>query len=150
MIYCKISDGIVVNTALFDGSMPEGWAEEGDVWVASAVAQIGWLYESGHLFPPPAAASPLPTVPDVKAEAARRIETIMPDYKQRNVLAFGLETMMTYGTDPADWPAPLQAVNAEMQAKWTAIKAIRTKSDKIEAMDPIPTDFRDDKHWPDA
>lgn len=86
-------------------------------------------------------------VADVKAEAGRRIEAIMPDYKQRNVLAFGLETMMAYGTDPSQWPEPLQQVNADMQAKWEAIKAIRVRSDEIEAMDPIPTDFRDDSYW---
>lgn len=91
---------------------------------------------------------PSPTLSAVKAEAARRIELILPDYKQRNVLAFGLETMMTYGFDPAGWPAPLQAVNAEMQAKWTAIKAIRVRSDEIEAMNPIPEDFRADSFWP--
>lgn len=87
------------------------------------------------------------TPADVKAEAGRRIEAIMPDYKQRNVLAFGLETMMTYGPDPTEWPAPLQAVNAEMQAKWTAIKAIRAKSDEIEGMTPIPPDYRSDGYW---
>lgn len=85
---------------------------------------------------------------EVKIEAGRRIESILPDYKQRNVLAFGLETMMTYGADPLQWPEPLQQVNADMQAKWEAIKAIRIRSDEIEAMDPIPADFRDDKHWP--
>lgn len=90
---------------------------------------------------------PIPTIGDVKGEAGRRIEAILPDYKQRNVLAFGLETMMTYGPDPADWPAPIQAVNSEMQAKWTAIKAIRVRSDEIEAMSPIPANFRDDSFW---
>jgi hypothetical protein len=87
------------------------------------------------------------SVSAIKAEANRRIDAIMPDFKQRNVMAFGLETMMAYGADPADWPAPLQAVNAEMQAKWAAIKAIRVRSDEIEAMNPIPADFRDDSYW---
>jgi hypothetical protein len=87
------------------------------------------------------------TAADVKAEAGRRIEAIMPDYKQRNVMAWGLETVMTYGADPADWPAPLQAVNNQAQGAWSAIKAIRAKSDEIEAMSPIPADFRDDGYW---
>lgn len=84
----------------------------------------------------------------VKLEANRRIEAIMPDFKQRNALALGMETVMTYGADPAVWPPQLQQLNGAMLAKWAAIKAIRTKSDEIEAMDPIPADFRDDTYWP--
>lgn len=92
-------------------------------------------------------AFPIALVEDVKAEAARRIEAIMPDYKQRNVMAWGLETMMIYGADPTGWPSDLQAVNNQAQAAWAAIKAIRTRSDEIEAMDPIPADFREDAYW---
>lgn len=101
------------------------------------------------LFVPARPRDPEPPVviADVKAEAGRRIEAIMPDYKQRNVMAWGLETMMAYGPDPADWPAPLQEVNNQAQAAWAAIKAIRVCSDEIEAMDPIPADFRDDSYW---
>jgi hypothetical protein len=106
------------------------------------IALAAWV-EQGNMLPP----APAPEKNDVKAEAARRIEAIMPDYKQRNVLAFGLETVMTYGADPSQWPEPLQQVNAEMQAKWETIKAIRVRSDEIEVMDPIPADFRDDSYW---
>jgi hypothetical protein len=45
------------------------------------------------------------TAADVRAEAGRRIEAIMPDYKQHNVMVWGVEIMMAYGTDPANWPA---------------------------------------------
>jgi len=106
------------------------------------LALAAWV-SSDNVLPP----APAPEKNDVKAEAARRIEAIMPDYKQRNVLAFGLETVMTYGADPSQWPEPLQQVNAEMQAKWETIKAIRVRSDEIEVMDPIPADFRDDSYW---
>jgi hypothetical protein len=88
-----------------------------------------------------------PSVAAVKAEAGRRIDAVLPDYKQRNVMAWGLETIMAYGIDPADWPAPLQAINSQAQAAWAAIKEIRAKSDEIEAMDPIPADFRNDSYW---
>ena len=103
-----------------------------------------WEGEGGIIaqFVPPA-----PMIAEVKAEAARRIEAIMPDYKQRNVMAWGLETMMVYGTDPADWPAQLRAVNDQAQAAWAAIKAIRVRSDEIEAMQPIPADFVADHYW---
>lgn len=90
---------------------------------------------------------PLVTVAMVKVEAARRIEAIMPDYKQRNVMAWGLETMMAHGPDPANWPPELQAVNDAAQTAWAAIKAIRARSDEIEAMEPIPADFRNDAYW---
>lgn len=77
----------------------------------------------------------------VKAEAGRRIEAIMPDYKQRNALAFGMETVIEYGPDIANWPDDRQEMNAVLQARWDAIKAIRAASDRIEAMDPVPSDF---------
>jgi hypothetical protein len=32
---------------------------------------------------------------------------------------------------------------------WNRIKAIRAASDEIEAMNPIPRDYQDDKHWPE-
>lgn len=90
---------------------------------------------------------PAPTVEDVKAEAARRILAIMPDYQQRNALAMFAEAAQLHGPDPANWPPELQAVNADVMAKWAAIKAIRQRSDEIEAMQPVPADFRSDEHW---
>src|SRR4051812_27136412 len=83
----------------------------------------------------------------IKAEAARRIEGIMPDYEQRNALALGQETTQLYGADPADWPAERKAINDGIQAKWAAIKAIRAASNRIEQIKPIPADFRDDTYW---
>lgn len=150
MIYCKIKNGVVINRAEFDGELPKDWPDAAD-WLQDDTAQIGWTMNVHGVFePPPIPLLIVPAVHNVKAEAGRRIEAIMPDYKQRNVLAFGLETVMAYGADPSQWPEPLQQVNAEMQAKWEAIKAIRARSNEIEAMDPIPTDFRNDKHWPNA
>ena len=90
---------------------------------------------------------PAPTGADVKAEAGRRIEAIMPDYVQRNTMALALETMQLHGPDPANWPDGMKAVNAAAQAKWAAIKAIRLRSNEIEAMAPIPADFRDEAYW---
>lgn len=99
-----------------------------------------------HFDQPP----PPVTVDQVKIEANRRILAIMPAYKQNNALAFAAETMMQYGADPADWPPERQAMQAEATAAWTAIKAIRTRSDEIEAMNPIPADYADDDYWPAA
>lgn len=91
--------------------------------------------------------APAPTTAEVKAEANRRIVAIMPEYTQRNVMALALETMQQYGTDPAQWPAPLKAINDATMTKWASIKTIRTKSDQIEAMSPIPSDFKNDSYW---
>lgn len=88
-----------------------------------------------------------PTADEVKAEAGRRIVAIMPDYVQRNTMALALETMQQHGPDPANWPKDLQAINAAAQAKWAAIKVIRARSNEIEAMIPIPSDFREDSYW---
>lgn len=92
--------------------------------------------------------TPPPGTEDVKREAARRIDAIMPDYQQRNALAMGLEATQLHGADPANWPAPLQGLNDSIQAKWSAIKAIRAASNVIEALNPIPLDFAEDSWWP--
>jgi hypothetical protein len=63
----------------------------------------------------------------VKAEAGRRITAAYPITRQLNIMR---------GSD-ADALAEMSAF----------IDAIRAKSDEIEAMDPIPTDFADDRHW---
>jgi len=89
-----------------------------------------------------------PTQADVKSEAARRINQIMLDYQQRNALALGMEAVLTYGPDTAKWPSELQAVNEAVMAKWATIKAIRARSNEIEAMEPIPSDFAADERWP--
>lgn len=83
----------------------------------------------------------------VKAEAARRIDLVMKDYEQRNALALGQEMVLTYGRDATNWPADKQAMLASIMGKWTSIKAIRAKSNEIEAMAPIPADFSDDRYW---
>ena len=87
------------------------------------------------------------TAAEVKQEAHRRIVAVMPEHQQRNALALFAETAMNHGLDPAGWPPGLQDENAAAQAKWAAIKAIRGRSDAIEAMEPIPVDFRDDGYW---
>lgn len=87
------------------------------------------------------------SVVEVKAEAERRILAIMPEYQQRNALAMGMEATQTYGADPDNWPEDLKRENAAVQLKWTAIKAVRAASNRLEALDPIPDNFRDDSFW---
>lgn len=52
MIYCLVLEGVVINRAVFDAEMPDGWAGEGDVWIADDEAQIGWTYD-GEFHEPP-------------------------------------------------------------------------------------------------
>lgn len=68
-----------------------------------------------------------PVTPEmVKAEARRRILAIAPEWQQLNAIRAG-ETQM-----------------------FERIDAIRAASDLIEEMQPIPADYRDDKHWTEA
>jgi len=93
-----------------------------------------------------------PTVAQTKAEAARRIEAILPDYKQRNALALALETTQEHGADPSKWPADLKAENTAYMTQWKKIKRIRKRSDEIELQIKAGTftgSLTDDGVWND-
>jgi len=91
---------------------------------------------------PPAA--PSVTIDAIKAEAKRRILGIAPEWKQRNMLARAAELLRI---GEPNWTPSQQAEVAAMDAAWADIEAIRAKSDAIEAMQPIPLDYTDDKYW---
>jgi hypothetical protein len=74
----------------------------------------------------------------VKAEAGRRILVIMPEWKQRNFLALGQEMITDHGPDRTQWPQDMQTLYTAVRAEWEQIKAIRARSDQLEAT--IPTD----------
>lgn len=84
---------------------------------------------------------------EVKAEAERRILSIMDKNKQRNLLALGLEMVMAHGADPVNWPEPERTLLTDTLTKWAEIKAIRAKSNALEQMDPIPQDYTADFRW---
>ena len=140
MKYAKIVGGVVDAISIPQPLQEDGWIEVADDVFAGFIAN-----EDGTFSAPPA--QPVDII-YVKEEAARRIFLIADKDKQDNMLAYAIETMLDYGTDSANWPAEQQTMNAEFSAKWNQIKAIRTKSDEIEAMDPIPVDYIDDKYWP--
>jgi hypothetical protein len=89
-------------------------------------------------------AATAPTAAEVKGEAARRILAILPEWKQRNLTARAAELAKI---GQANWTQAEADEWAAGQALWDQIKAIRAKSDQIEAMDPIPADFADDTYW---
>ncbi|MEQ8784174.1 MAG: hypothetical protein RIE06_31290 [Roseibium album] len=88
---------------------------------------------------------PAITVDQVRTEAARRILAVCPEWKQRNLTARAAELAMK---GSANWATDEQAEVAAGQAIWDQIKAIRTASNALEPMDPIPADYADDSHWP--
>ena len=70
----------------------------------------------------------------INADAGARILSIMPEYKQRNALALGLEMATTYGADPAGWPSAEQSIYASASAAWALIKSIRDASNQAAAL----------------
>ena len=103
---------------------------------------IGWVWD-GTDYAPPAPANV--TVDQVKAEAQRRILTIVPEWKQRNLTARG--TVLAKKGEP-NWTAAEQTEWDAGEAIWAQVEAIRAASDVLEATAPIPQDFTDNKHWP--
>ena len=85
------------------------------------------------------------TAEHIKAEAGRRIVALMPEYKQRNALAQGMEVLLAAVLDGV---APTEEQKAEVRevlAIWAGIKAIRKRSNELE-VDP-PKNFASDINW---
>jgi len=85
-----------------------------------------------------------PTVAHVRAEAARRILAIAPEWKQRNLTAQAA-ILAEKGRD--NWTAAEEAAWTAGSAIWASVAVIRTASDVIEALDPIPNDYWLDSRW---
>jgi hypothetical protein len=80
----------------------------------------------------------------VKAEAARRILEICPEWKQRNLTA---QAAILAKKGEANWTPEEQAAWEAGEQIWAAIAIIRSKSDELENTGDIPSDFKDDKYW---
>ena len=129
-----------------------GWVELPDGRKMSP-AHAGWQSGDGYALvayvaPAPPAPSPeqlrAEQVEAVKAEAMRRILAICPEWKQRNLTA---QAAILAEKGRASWTADEFAAWNAGKAIWDQIAAIRSRSDAIEALDPIPADFTDDQHW---
>ena len=116
-------------------------------------AHAGWQSGDGYAlvaYVPPTPPAPNPEqlrtgqVEAVKAEAMRRILAICTEWKQRNLTA---QAAILAEKGHAGWTADELAAWNAGKAIWDQIAAIRSRSDAIEAMDPIPADFADDQHW---
>ena len=90
----------------------------------------------------------------IKAEAARRILEAMPEWKQRNMIARGLELSRIEIAGESLSPEE-QAEEEAINAAWSFAKAVRQASDDLEAqISEMNEDARrnftptDDSHWP--
>lgn len=66
----------------------------------------------------------------IKAEARRRIVTRLPEWKQANMIARMTE-LLKVGAD--SWTPENQAEVAALEYLWDWVKAVRAKSDELEA-----------------
>ena len=116
-----------------------------DDWVECQKREDGTYARSYNLDGTPAP-DPEPTADQIKAEAGRRIIAICPEWKQRNHIATDL-TYTKIIQDGGTLTTEQESDRTSIEAVWESIQSIRTKSDEIEAMSPIPTDYTDDSYW---
>jgi hypothetical protein len=85
------------------------------------------------------------TLNDVKSEANKRIVALVPEWKQRNLTA---QAAVLAKVGEGNWTTEQTSAWNAGEIIWGSIQAIRTASDVIEAIDPIPQDYKDDSRWP--
>ena len=152
----------------FRGKMPDGTTQQrniGSLWTAAELAAVGLyepvdepvpagetqvgstiVFEGGVMKRRPTTVPTVILPARVKDEAGRRIEAVFPAWKQRNMNAAATALLMARVT-VGSWTADEQEQADALTAAWALVSAIRTASDVLEAMDPIPLDYADDKHW---
>lgn len=122
-------------------------------WPAEQVTRIASEQELSDVLRPYGLSGPHVSPADVKAEAQRRIivmtgvadlQSCLIKQSNANMRANELNDIrMSGGTlTPEE-----EAEAAALRGLAAAIKAIRARSNVIEAMDPIPADFARDDYW---
>jgi len=106
-----------------DEEFDYGWAPDDPHGLAPQITE--WM-KAHKDFPLQPYVAPPVSGEQVKAEAARRIEAIIPRWM--------IDREMTGGT-----PVPQELKDAAA--------TVRTRSGEIEAMESIPQDYVDDKYW---
>jgi len=71
-------------------------------------------------------------IQEIKDEARRRIYEVLLDHQQINAMAAGLENLLVFGPDLAQWPKEQKDKASDLLQKWAKIKQIRYKSDELE------------------
>lgn len=81
----------------------------------------------------------------IKTEAARRIIDRYPEWKQRNMIARGVE-LINIGA--ANWTETEQAEADALDASWAWIKSVRLASNALESREDLADiDIADDQYW---
>ena len=117
---------------MVDGDLVDMTQEEEDAYLASVTL--------------------VPTAAMVKAEAQRRIVALTGAEDMQTCIVRQLNASMraTELNDlrlDRDLTPTEQAEAAALRGRAAAIKAIRARSNALEAMTPIPSDYTDDTHW---
>ena len=81
-------------------------------------------------------------------DAAQRTTFAIDEQGTKRLPEMALPAWPVQNKGPQTWTAPEQDEVEAFYAAWAKIKAIRTASNQIEQLTPIPTDYRDDAHWP--
>jgi hypothetical protein len=174
---CKIENGVVTNRAHFAGAVPSGWMPDGETWLESDDAQIGWTYADGEFTAPPEPPASEPDAAAVNAERDRRIypgpivvtsvaltQPIPVDMRGQadrdnlsNLMSgamvakgAGVTTPIVNFGDADNNVTPLTAdqVIALAMACLAYGSAVWQAARDLKDMSPIPDDFADDTHWP--
>jgi hypothetical protein len=114
-------------------------------WVECQKKQDG-TYADNYNLDGTIAPDPEPTVEQVKAEAGRRILDVCPEWKQRNHIATDL-TYTKIIQAGGSLTAEQEQSRSAIESVWLDVQDIRSKSDEIEAMSPIPQDYTNDSYW---
>jgi len=83
----------------------------------------------------------------VKAECRARILARYPEWKQTNIIARSVELQDIWRT-AGGWTKAEAAEADAIKSIWAWVKSVRSASDALEAMTPIPSDYTDNKYWP--
>lgn len=133
------------------------WSSAAGAWVADypseRVTRIGSEAELRAVLRQHGMRGPGADAIDVKAEAQRRIVTLVgaPSVeaaiiRQLNALMRAVEITNKTAAG-VDLTASEQAEAAALASLAVAIQRVRSRSDEIEALDPIPDDYTHDRHW---
>lgn len=121
----------------------------GDVWDGSSFA------------PEPPPAVPPPSADDVRAECSRRMQA-MVGARDADHLSIIIQNANREATrlqairigipgviEGRDWTGEEAQRAAQLYGADAALEAIRAASNVLEVMDPVPSDYADDRWWPE-
>jgi hypothetical protein len=107
-------------------------------WYASNAAAVTALAATYD----PRAVALTNKITEVKVEAKRRINLLFPEWKQTNMIAAGVELQDLWRQN-GSWTPEEQELANQLNVAWATIKAIRVKSDQIEAQIAAMTNHED-------